>query len=157
MAKEETVIGYEKSAQYLGNLKAFRNMPALNRDQRAGIRTIVDNIEDQMRPTRTKVGALQEEYKELKSHKAITESEDKAKKLLKECDSEINKATKGFSLSIDGIVPVVLSSDIFKKNSDDSDDTANDKRAFWPVYVELEGLFLTQDDGGEPKKGGGNG
>lgn len=157
--KEQSGIGYDKASQLLSNLKAFRNFPSLTKDQRAGIRTIVDKIEDCMRSTRTKVGAIQEEYKELKNHKSIIENDDKAKKLLKDCDSEISEATKGFNLNLDGIVPVVVSPAIFKKVEGDDTDTVNEKRAFWPVYVELEGVFLTQadDDGGEPKKGGGNG
>jgi len=159
MAKEKdgVTISYEKSAQYLSNLKAFRNMPMLTKEQRAGIRQIVDKIEDSMRSVRTKVGALQEEYKELKGHKAVIESEEKAKKLLKECDSEINEATKGFSLSLEGIVPVLVSPKMFEKEPGEDSDTANEKRAYWPLYVELEGVFLTEDDGGEPKRGGGGG
>jgi hypothetical protein len=157
--KEQSGIGYDKASQLLSNLKAFRNFPSLKKEQRAGIRAIVDKIEDSIRPVRTKVGAIQEEYKELKGHKAIIENDDKAKKLLKDCDAEINDATKGFNLNLDGIVPVVISPDIFKKELGEDADTANEKRAFWPVYVELEGVFLTQadDDGGEPKKSGGNG
>jgi hypothetical protein len=161
MAKEKdgVTIDFDKAAQYLSNLKAFRNFPSLTKDQRASIRTVVDKIEDQMRSVRTKIGALQEEYKELKSHKSITESEEKAKKILRDCDSEINEAKKGFNLSLDGLTLVPVPAGLFKKESGDSDDTINEKRSYWPLYVELEGVFLTQtdDDGGEPKKGGGGG
>jgi hypothetical protein len=153
--KENVIIGYDKASKYLNNLKTFRGMPQLTKDQRAGIRTIVDKIEDLMRATRTKVGALQEEYKELKSHKSIIESEEKAKKILRDCDAEINTAIKDFNLEIDwvNLVPVT---GLFAKCDNDDETTSNEKKAYWPLYVELEGVFLT-DDGGEPKRGGGGG
>jgi len=161
MAKEDkkTVLSYDKAVAALQNLKTLRGKCLLlSKKQRQEIREIIDFLEDATRPVMTKIGSIKEEYSELKSHKVILENEDKAKKILKDADSEIRKAQSGFVCPDLTFTPVSLKG-LFVKSKDDDEDTKNEKLAFWPLYTELEGVFLTEgdDDGGEPKKGGGNG
>lgn len=153
---EKNVLGYHKLTNGLGNLKAFRRFSLLNVKHRQAIRTLVDKIEDITRSPTTKIGSLQEEYKELKAHKSVVDSEEKMKKLLRDMDKEINTVVDKFKTDVE-ITPVGIGN-LFEKCEDDAPDVKNEKAAFWPLYVELEGVFLTteSDDGGEPKKGGGN-
>mgnify|MGYP003435011570 CR=1 FL=1 len=150
---KENLIGYQKTVGYLNGLKTFRRFTLLTRDQRKEIREAVDLLEDTTRSVSTKVGSLQEEYKELKSHKQYTEEGDKLKKLLRDCDKDITAATDKFSFDL-GKVKLIDIKGLFNKCKDDDDDTKNEKAGFWPLYTELEGVFL-KDDGGEPVKGGG--
>lgn len=153
MAKEN--LGFHKLSNGLGNLKAFRRCSLLSGNHRKAIRSLVDTIEDATRSASTKIGSLQEEYKELKSHKSVVDSEEKMKKLLREMDKEINVIVDKFKTDLE-FTPVGIGK-LFEKCESDDIDTKNEKVAFWPLYVELEGVFLTteSDDGGEPKKGGG--
>lgn len=154
---EKQGLTYQKLTNGLGGLKTFRRCTLLNVKHRQALRTLVDKIEDITRPTTTKIGSLQEEYKELKSHKSVIDSEDKMKKLLKDMDKEINSVIDKFKTDVE-FAPVGIGK-LFDKCEDDEAETKNEKAAFWPLYVELEGVFLTTetDDGGEPKKGGGGG
>lgn len=156
MAEEKAKpLGYIKLTNGLGNLKKFRRCSLLSRDQRSSIREQIDLIEDITRSVTTKVTSLQEEYQELKSHKAVVESEEKMKKLLVDMDKEIKAAIDKFKEG-PKFEPVSIG-DLFKKSDSDDNDTKNEKAAYWPLFVELEGVFLTaDDDGGESKKGGGN-
>jgi len=160
MAKEDKklVLTYDKAVSALQNLKTLRGKCLLlSKNQRQDIRVIIDTLEDATRATTTKIGSIQEEYKELRSHKVVLENEEKARKVIKEADSQIKKAQKDFVCPDLDITPVSLKG-MFVKNTEDDDDTKNEKIAFWPIYTELEGVFLTEgDDGGEPKKGGGDG
>ncbi len=152
---EKKSLDYQRLSNGLGNLKAFRRCTLLNTNHRKAIRDLVDKIEDVTRPTSTKLGSLREEYSELKSHKVVVESEEKMKKLLREMDKEMNSVIDKFKTDVE-FTPVGIGK-LFDKCEDDEPETKNEKAAFWPLYVELEGVFLTteSDDGGEPKKGGG--
>jgi len=152
MSKKSITLSYEKVALQLAGLKQFRKLSLLSKDQRSEIREIVNTLEDATRGVSTKIGHLQEEYQELKSHKNCVDDAEKMKKLLRECTEEINKAKESFGLYTPPFSPISLNG-LLQKSKDDADDVSSEKIAYWGLYTDLEGVTL--DDGGEPKKGGG--
>lgn len=132
---------YEVLATELTGLKTFRRLPTLNIDQRGQLRKIIDVLEDALRPTKTKIGALSEEYQELKAHKKVVEDSEAAKKLLKDSEKEMRKVMDAFVCPDLKFEPVVMG-DALSKNDDDDADTKAEKRAYWSLYVELEGTYL---------------
>ena len=133
---------FQKLSTELNNLKAFRQFPSLNKEQRAGIREQVDALEDILRQTRSKMESIRAEYAELSKHKTVVEDIAKARKLIKDSDAELKKAQEEFKYTEQSFKTVAVSG-LLKKSESDSDEDKSEKIQFSSIFYELEGDYLT--------------
>lgn len=135
-------LTYLQAKGGLANLKNFRTFILLSKDQRNGIREIINTLEDLVRPADTEISTINAEYSELKSHKKFTEDVEAFKKFLAEQNLTIDASVKkNFPEKEVTITPVEVSP-LFKRNDMDDFDTKEDKARYYPLFLELEDKFL---------------
>lgn len=141
--KQKTMsLSYLEAKSGLENLKTFRRLFLLSKDQRSEIRAITNTLEDLVRPTDTEISVINAEYTEVKAHKKYTDDAEAFKKFVAQQNLEIEACVKkNFADKSITFTPVPVA-DIFTRKETDDFETKEEIARFYPLFLELEDKFL---------------